>query len=301
MHRQNPLQQAFVGYTSGGARALVEGVTDTKMMQEMKGSFMMGEAREKIESPQNYGFSSVVLAATKDAKGMIEQCAEAYISFLGGSRSFPVAAIMEDRRFRPMGLKPGENAQYDDIGQMTLMRRGFLAMLSHDGEDGQGKKAERYVSVRHVEKKREKRPTPKQLAERERWSPEQLAAQEETDRKERENHKHEGETVNTEVRASKSKVEFRTGNNVVGHYNAGGKEWQLNSGGDQNKSVKVDGNHAHIKIGDNSIWVDSSGCWSSKPIELKADPTSREIIKNPLLERIEQLEKRVMELEARLA
>jgi phage gp45-like len=63
MHRQNPLQQAFVGYVASGARALVGEVTDTKMMQEMKGAFLGGENREKIESPQNYGFSSVVLKA----------------------------------------------------------------------------------------------------------------------------------------------------------------------------------------------------------------------------------------------
>ena len=301
MHRQSPLSQAFVGYSGGGVRALVTEVADTLMMQEMKGSFMMGEAREKIESPQNYGFSSVVLPAKKGQDGKIEEAAEAYLSFLGGNRSFPVASVMEDRRHRPMGLKPGENAQYDDIGQMTLMRRGFLAMLSHDGEDGEGKKAERFVSLRHVEKQRQKRPTKKELEERATWSPEQLEVQAKADKEEREKHKHEGESVNTEVRANKSKVEFRTGDSVVGHYNTGGKEWQLTSGGDESKSVKVDSQHAHIKIGENSVWVDQFGCWSSKPIQLKPDPSSTEIIPDPLLARIEQLEARVRELEARLA
>ena len=67
----------------------------------------------------------------------------------------------------------------------------------------------------------------------------------------------------------------------------------------KDKSVKVDGNHAHIKIGGSSIWVDQGGCWSSKPIQLKADPSSTEILKDPLLERIERLEARIAELEAR--
>ena len=49
MHRQTPLTAGFVGYTSGGARALVDEINDKPMMQEMKGSIMYGETREKIE------------------------------------------------------------------------------------------------------------------------------------------------------------------------------------------------------------------------------------------------------------
>ena len=30
MHRQNPLQQGFVGYTGGGARALVDEISDNR-------------------------------------------------------------------------------------------------------------------------------------------------------------------------------------------------------------------------------------------------------------------------------
>src|SRR6478609_635551 len=100
MHRQNPLQAGYVGYTGSGARALVDEISDNPMMQEMKGSFMTGENRDKIESPQNYGFTSVVMPATKGKDGSIEECAEAYINFLGGNRSFPVAAVMDDRRYR---------------------------------------------------------------------------------------------------------------------------------------------------------------------------------------------------------
>src|SRR6478609_3215084 len=107
MHRQSPLTAGYVGYTGGGARALVDEINDGPMMQEMKGSFMVGESREKIESPQNYGFTSVVMPAKKGKDGQVEECAEAYINFLGGSRSFPVASVMDDRRFRLKELKPG--------------------------------------------------------------------------------------------------------------------------------------------------------------------------------------------------
>ena len=115
MHRQTPLTAGYVGYTGGGVRSLVDEVNDGPMMQEMKGSFMHGESRQKIESPQNYGFTSVVMPATKGKDGSIEECAEAYINFLGGSRSFPVAAVMDDRRYRLKGLKPGDVAMFDHL------------------------------------------------------------------------------------------------------------------------------------------------------------------------------------------
>jgi len=115
MHRQSPLTAGYVGYTGGGARALVDEINDGPMMQEMKGSFMVGESREKIESPQNYGFTSVVMPAKKGKDGQVEECAEAYINFLGGSRSFPVASVMDDRRFRLKELKPGDVAMFDHL------------------------------------------------------------------------------------------------------------------------------------------------------------------------------------------
>ena len=115
MHRQTPLTAGFVGYTSGGCRALVDAISDNPLMQEMKGTFMQGEARDKIESPQNYGFTSVVKEATKGKDGMIQECAEAFISFLGGNRTIPIATVMDDRRFRLKELKPGDVAIFDHL------------------------------------------------------------------------------------------------------------------------------------------------------------------------------------------
>jgi hypothetical protein len=102
--------------------------------------------------------------------------------------------------------------------------------------------------------------------------------------------------VNTEVRASKSKVEFYSGDTAVGHYDKDAKEWLHTSSGDESKSIKVTDQHAHIKIGGNSIFVDSGGCWSTQPIQIKADPSVKA---QTWIERIEQLEARVKELEAR--
>ena len=84
-----------------------------------------------------------------------------------GQRNHPVCIGIDDRRHRPMGLKPGENAQYDDIGQMTLLRRDATHVLSLDSQDENGNQVTRYVSIRHVEKQKQQRPGG--AAERREW------------------------------------------------------------------------------------------------------------------------------------
>lgn len=252
MHRATPNHSSFRGYSAGGGRTLIDKVDDTTMMQSMNGSVMKGEGVQDVEAPQNYGFSSVVLPATKGKDGQIEQCAEGFMSFMGGNRSFPVCSIMDDRRHRPMGLKPGENSQYDDIGQMTLMRRNGLYLLSLDSEDesksqgggaagglaaeggGQKKKVERMVSLRHVEKKKQERNFNQGGGQGGQGgnggsaatlSVEQRAAQKAAQKKKAEDFKHEGETVNTEVRCTKNRIEFRAGDKVVGYYDVKEDKW----------------------------------------------------------------------------
>jgi phage gp45-like len=116
MHRQTPLNTSFVGYTAGGARSTVDKVDDTTQMQEMSGSFMANETTDKIESPQNYGFTSHNFEAEKDAMGKIIACAETFISFLGGSRSLPVTGPIDDRRHRLFNLKQGDTAMFRGRG-----------------------------------------------------------------------------------------------------------------------------------------------------------------------------------------
>jgi hypothetical protein len=243
MHRTTPLMTAFRAFSAGGARSIVDKIDDGTLMQEMAGNFMKGETRDKVEAPQNYGFSSVVQAATKGKDGQIGECAEAIINFIGGNRSHPVATMMDDRRFRPLGLKPGENSQYDDIGQMTLMRRTGLFLLSLDGPDtsqqqssgkdsggggSQSQNVERMVSLRHVEKKKQERQQSQAQAkdaDGRPLSPEAWAAQTADIKKKNQDFKHEGESVNTEVRLTKGRIEFRVGDAVVGYYDTGGKKW----------------------------------------------------------------------------
>jgi phage gp45-like len=116
MHRATPLHTSLRAYSSGGARSVVDKVDDTKFMQEMAGNFMANETRKGIEAPQNYGFTSVVFDAEKDALGKIVGSAETFIGFMGGSRSFPVSGNMDDRRHRLFKLLAGDTAMFRGRG-----------------------------------------------------------------------------------------------------------------------------------------------------------------------------------------
>jgi len=105
VHRHTPLASAFRAYTAGGARAMISTVDDAKQMQEGNNcQGMKGESWGRMEAPQNYGFTSVVADAEKAANGMIKDCAEGFISFMGGNRSFPIMGVMDDRRHRLLNL-----------------------------------------------------------------------------------------------------------------------------------------------------------------------------------------------------
>lgn len=113
MHRSTPANTLHRSYDSGGTRATIASVSDTPQMQEMTGNFMKGESRKDIEAPQNYGFSSVVRDATKGKDGQLQECAEGFISFLGGNRSIPILTSQDDRRYRLKELEKGDVAMFD--------------------------------------------------------------------------------------------------------------------------------------------------------------------------------------------
>jgi phage gp45-like len=290
MHRATPLMTSFRAYSAGGARATVDKVDDSTLMQEMAGNFLKGESRSAIEAPQNYGFSSVVQAATKGADGQMQECAEAIMSFIGGNRSFPMTGVMDDRRFRPMGLKPGENSQYDDLGQMTLLRRTGLYLLSLDNPDqnqqqqqgkdtsggsgSSGQSTERFVSIRHVEKQKQQRQQSMAQggAEAQAMGPVAWAAKQAQIQQSHSDFKHEGDSVNTEVRVAKSKISFYDGATEVGNYDKTKQRWTHYVNGDQTKSMSADKDRVHIRFGNFTVWVDKSGIFSTHPIEIAAYP-----------------------------
>jgi phage gp45-like len=316
MHRQTPLTAGFVGYSGGGARTLIDTIDDGKMMQEMKGTMMFGEARDRVESPQNYGFSSVVLPAKKGKDGQIEESAEGFMSFIGGNRSFSICAIMDDRRHRPYNMKPGENAQYDDLGQMTLLRRTGLYMLTTDNPDESqqqsggatpGQQAdssqqnpERFVSVRHVEKQKQER---KKNTGGDQSGSGGAAAGTQADSSggqsggQQQDFQHEGQSVNNEMRVSKKRIEFRTGDTVVGYYDKQAATWCLIG------KVKLGSESAqHPVYGvNNGVGMTSDPNGSDAVLINAPKPGPPTSLDNaPLLDRIGALERRVAELENRV-
>jgi phage gp45-like len=324
MHRQTPLTAGYTGYTSGGARALIDTIDDSTGMQQMKGS-MMGESREAVESPQNYGFSSVVRAATKDKDGNVQDCAEGFMSYFGGSRTSNFCAVMDDRRYRPMGLKQGENAQYDDLGQMTLLRRAGLFLLTldspddsqkqssgaspgqHDGSSGGSsqKNVERYVSIRHVEKQKQTRPQRGGGQGQNGGASGGGASAGTLDAsgggQSQQDFKHEGESVNHEIRVSKGRIEFRSGDAVVGYYDGQSKKWsftgEMHLGADSasHPAYGVSGGVGMTTVTSGSGAVLVNATKPGPPTSMDGEPFEARDAK------IAQLEARIAALEARLA
>lgn len=122
MQRATPLDSSFRAYVSGGARGCTHEADDTKKMQEVKINFMKNETRDKVERPQNYGFTSYFRKA-EVKNGQIEKCAEHFTQFMGGNRSFPVCEAVDDRRYRMFNTEEGEVTIYDDQQQSVKLKR----------------------------------------------------------------------------------------------------------------------------------------------------------------------------------
>src|SRR5262245_61602807 len=285
MNRNSLLETAGRSFHQIVRLTLNKAINDNPFMQEMGFQGMAGgaggDARQVVERMQSFGFSSVPLGPSggdqsgggqagggaKSIEGRAagggsggggggqggqQESAEGIAVFAGGQRNHPIVIAVDDRRHRPMGLKPGENSQYDDIQQMTLMRRDGLYLLSNDNEDGEGKKADRMVSLRHVEKDKQERQKQQgdQSGQGGAKSVSGRAAQR-PQAPDQSQFKHEGKTVNTEVRVNKQRIEFRTGENVKGYHDKNSDHWQWDSkthnlnGSDNvnigNKQVKISG------------------------------------------------------------
>jgi phage gp45-like len=230
--------------------------------------------------------------------------AEAVMLYLGGSRSHPVAMV-DDRRVRPYGMSEGEGAHYapDGSEQMVLFKNNGTYITSLDGTSVQDSKTKqtRMVSLRHVNKKMQTHKIEKSQSSSGGSSGGGSAGAQATQQdasggsssssgnQQQEKYKHEGDSVNTEVRCTASHVEIYSGDKLVGLYDKGSDTWTINESGgnfkliispshvigqyqDTTKSFMVDKTHTHIKYGGNSIFVDAGGCWSTVPIQVKGDP-----------------------------
>ena len=223
---------SFRAYSSGGARATVNSLDTSSLLSSMTGGIFAGEARKAIEYFEPYGFTAAI--SNKNADGV----AEAMMNFVTGARGHALTGSISDRRYRPLGLQQGENAQHDDIGQMTLLRRTGAYLLSLDGKGGANAETpgsdnnERMVSMRHVVKNKQPRTTMSGVASSGQSS--QISQQ----ASDAQNYKHEGDKVNTEVRCTAKAITIYDQDTAIATYDRGSKTWSFVLGGDFNCAVK---------------------------------------------------------------
>lgn len=96
-------------------RAVVRLVDDGLKMQELQVTGHAGETLDGVERFQDYGFTS------RPHPG-----AEALLLAIGGHRAHAAAVAVDDRRYRPRDLQPGESMMYTDEGDLIRMRRGRI-------------------------------------------------------------------------------------------------------------------------------------------------------------------------------
>jgi len=302
----------------GTARATVREFDDDHLMQEIKQADVYhSESPTSFERFQPVGMTAFPIKQQEDPnqkKGQKKPAAngetgdwnhdqptgpaaEAVMMYLNGQRSHPIAFV-DDRRVRPYEMSEGEGANYapDGSEQMVLFKGNGTYVISLDGKSVKDPKenATRFASLRHVNKKMQTHKIEKKKEGAAGGGggaqAGTLAAAAGGGEQKKEKYKHEGESVNTEVRVTGKRIEMRTGDKLVGHYDKDSNTWELYESGGKfrvivksdkiicqnggpDKSLMVDNNHAHIKFGGNSIFVDGAGCWSTVPIQIKGDPT----------------------------
>jgi phage gp45-like len=340
MNRNSLLETAGRSFHQIVRLTMNKAINDNPLMQELTGfAGMFGDGRGVVERIQHYGMTSVPLGPTqqqgggdKGGQGGVSsqsagtfaagggsgggsgggggggegEAAEGIAVFAGGQRNHPIVIAVDDRRHRPMGLKPGENAQYDDAGQMTLTRRNGLYLLSCDNEDGEGKKQDRMVSLRHVEKKKQERQKSSGGSNGggssgggsgggARAGTFAANGGQQSQAPDHSNYKHEGETVNTELRVTKDKIEFRNGESVKAEHNKSSDKWDF-----KGKEHHVTSSDKHTVSTKQVAISGSTGIGLTGPTTINGSPAVTTLSLGPLLTLVDSLQARVAALEARL-
>lgn len=104
MSLRNLISRCTVALASAGSK-----------LQTLQIRMLAGEVKDSVEHLEPYGFTSHPHAG-----------AEGVAVFPGGDRSHGVVVVVADRRYRLQGLKTGEVALYDDIGQCVHLTRGGI-------------------------------------------------------------------------------------------------------------------------------------------------------------------------------
>jgi phage gp45-like len=211
------------------SRATVREFDDKHLLQEVKAADVYhSETPTEFERFQMVGITAVPLKQEQSQQTQSSQssgsddgfnhnqpkgkAAEAIMLYPGG-RSHPIA-LVDDRRVRPYAMKEGESAMYaaSGTGQMLFHndQGSYLVVVNNPAEQSQTRTdTERFASMRHVDKQKQSREI------------QQGGTIDDPH--------HEGETVNTEVRTTKTKIEIRDGDTVVAVYNKQDKSWTFSN------------------------------------------------------------------------
>jgi phage gp45-like len=290
MHRATPFNTSLRSYTAGGARSVVESVDDSKLMQEAKGNFAKGETRDSIESPQNYGFSSVCADGEKDKQGNLTMGPETFVSFPGGNRSFPAYGAMDDRRHRLKDL--GKDAAKGATSMFGLKEWGQQFLNTDTGMfmTGNTEKKMRFQLVENQNGKKQQQQPNSRISPQGWLEPvtfrsrsgvefeievtpyadgasggsgsgqgQQAEGSKPTGQKTL--HKEESSTF---VDMTKEQVHTKRGNGNVRAEDSKTMTFH----GSENMSTKCDQTHVHIQGGGDKIWVVPGACLATKPIEI---------------------------------
>jgi phage gp45-like len=103
------------------ARAVLRAVDDGHARQLLQVEILQGELRDGVERFQTYGLTSCPHPGS-----------DAVVLSLGGYRAQAVVIAVDDRRYRLVGLQPGEVALFDDAGHRVLLRRDRIHIESPD-------------------------------------------------------------------------------------------------------------------------------------------------------------------------
>lgn len=109
------------------SRATLPMGDDTKSLQQHQTEGYVGEVRNDVQRHGEFGFSSMPLPN-----------AEATILYHGGHRGFGTILGVEDSRYRPKGLKPGEFALYIVTGADAKGEGGTMRQILKGHVDGTG-------------------------------------------------------------------------------------------------------------------------------------------------------------------
>jgi phage gp45-like len=235
-----------------------------------------------------------------------EPAAEAIMMYLGGSRSHPVAMV-DDRRVRPYKIPEGGTALYaaSGTGQMFYHNDdGSHIVVTNNPKYGKNQQQkERYASMRHVTKQPQQRKFQSGGGGNGGGGGAQVTPHDGSgggggggD------YKHEGDTVLTEMRATKDSVETRDGDQIVGVYSKNGQKWDF-----KGKEHQISSTDKHtvtaqlVNMTSQTInLAGSTGVAITGPTSVNGNPVATVDMFDDRDRVIARLEARIAALEARL-